>query len=928
MKWFRGIGLLALLLLPWPVGPGPAMAREKETAGIDAPKTPIRVQLNGRHRFRYAGFYAADSKGFYQAAGLDVKLLAGGPEIDPVDEVVAGHAEYGVAGTDLLPRRLQGEPVRALAAIFQHSPEVLIVRADRGINGPRDLIGRRVMTDPDKNVAAEAMLRSAGVSPSDIQRVPHSGDFADMADLIEGRVDAISGDKTYAPYHMEQLGVLSATLQPSSREIDFYGDILFASRAEWTDHPRRVREFRRATLRGWVYAMNHPEEIIELIRLRHGHELGLQYLRFESLVMRQLILPDIVEMGHMSATRWRHIADVYRELGMIPENVSFDPADFLFDSDPPPDYAWVPWALAISGGAAFLAGLWALTLLVFNNRLNALVQTRTSELEATNRRLAAEVEERLGAEDALRRTQERYELVIHGSDEGIWDWDMTTDSVYFSPRWKEMLGYADAELPNRIREWRSRVHPEDYPAVLNAHQRYWEGKTDSFKATYRLRARDGEYRWILGRATCVWDENGRPLRMTGSHSDITERKRAETELAALRRLLRNIIDALPSAIIAVDGQGRVTHWSAEAARRGGLPAEAAIGRTFSSVMPLLNSRREAIAAAIRDRKQFQEPRLPVPGVDEIRYLDIMVSPLSPTEDAGAVIRVDDTTERVRMDETMIQSEKMLSVGGLAAGMAHEINNPLGTIVTNAGLVWSRLAGELPVNRGAAEECGLDWEALGRYLERRKVRDRLDGILEAGRRAGEIVENMLRFSRKSEVFRTALSLPLLVERTIALARNDGKIKRALKSGSVEIVRDFDPELPRVPGVATEIQQVLFNLLTNAFYSLENRDPAPNPGRIELRLRQRESWAVIEVIDNGPGMAEAVRRRVFEPFFTTKGPGEGTGLGLSVSYFIVTENHGGKMEAHSVPGRGATFSIELPLTGQADALEAVSRVSRAG
>ncbi|MFP4388538.1 MAG: sensor histidine kinase, partial [Desulfococcaceae bacterium] len=201
-------------------------------------------------------------------------------------------------------------------------------------------------------------------------------------------------------------------------------------------------------------------------------------------------------------------------------------------------------------------------------------------------------------------------------------------------------------------------------------------------------------------------------------------------------------------------------------------------------------------------------------------------------------------------------------------------------------------------------------------------------LEAGRRAGEIVENMLRFSRKSEVFRTALSLPLLVERTIALARNDGKIKRALKSGSVEIVRDFDPELPRVPGVATEIQQVLFNLLTNAFYSLENRDPAPNPGRIELRLRQRESWAVIEVIDNGPGMAEAVRRRVFEPFFTTKGPGEGTGLGLSVSYFIVTENHGGKMEAHSVPGRGATFSIELPLTGQADALEAVSRVSRAG
>ena len=902
MGWVRWIGLVMLLALM----PGRPAAREADPGEV------IRVQLNGRHRFRFAGFYAADSKGFYRAAGLKVELAAGGPDRDHVAEVISGRAQYGVSGADLLPRRLRGEPVRALAAIFQHSPEVLVVRADRGVNGPRDLIGRRVVTDPDKNVAVEAMLRSADVSPSDIRRVTPSGDFVDLVDLVEGRGDAISGGKTYTPYHMERRSVLSATLQPASHEIDFYGDILFTSEAEWTENPKRVREFRRATLRGWVYAMDHPEEIIELIRFRYGHELTVPYLRFESLVMRQLILPDVVEMGHMSATRWGHIAEAYRELGMIPEEVAFDPAEFLYEGDVPPAYPWAPWLVGVVAGGSFLVGVWALMLTVFNSRLNAQVRDRTAKLREANDQLNEEIKERRHVEEELRRAQERYALVIHGSNDGIWDWDLAADSVYFSPRWKEILGYADPELSNRIDEWRDRVHPDDYPAVLDAHERYWEGKTDSFQATYRLRARDGGYRWILGRATCVWDENGRPLRMTGSHSDITERKEAEAELAALRRLLRNIIDALPSAIVAVDPAGRVTHWSAEAANQAGLPADAAAGRPFDEVLPQLERRRDAILSAIRERRPYHQGRLSVPGPEEIRYFEIAATPLSRTEDAGAVIRVDDITGRVRMEEVMIQSEKMVSVGGLAAGMAHEINNPLGAIVANADLVWSRLAVALPVNREAAEECGLNWEALGRYLERRKVRARLDGILEAGRRAGEIVENMLQFSRKSGTLRSDLSLAELADRTIDLARNHADVKKALASGRLEIVRAFDPDLPPVPGAATEIQQVLFNLLANAFQSLEKCDPPRNPGRIELRTRRKGGWAEIEVADNGPGMREAVRRRVFEPFFTTKGPAQGTGLGLSVSYFIVAENHGGQMTAESFPGHGATFRIRLPLT----------------
>lgn len=893
IRWI-GRGLLLFLLL--------AMMPGRPAAQEAAPEETIRVQLNGRHRYRFAGYYAADSKGYYRAAGLKVELLAGGPAKDPVAEVVSGRAEYGVAGAGLLPRRLRGEPVRALAAIFQHSPEVLLVRADRGINRPLDLAGRRVMIRPETDVAAEAMLRRAGLAPSDIRRVPHSGDFAD---LVNEHVDAMSADRTYAPYHMERQGVLSASFSPAAQEIDFYGDILFTSEAEWTKNPRRVRDFRQATLRGWVYAMDHPEEIIELIRYRHGHELTVPYLRFEWLVMRQLILPDLVEMGHMSVTRWRHIAEVYRELGMISGDAAFDPAEFLFDPDAPPAPAWTPWVLGVAAGGALLAGIWALAMTVFNSRLNAQVRTRTDELRK-------EVKERRQVAEELRRTQERYALVIRGSNDGIWDWDLAGDSVYFSPRWKEILGYADDELPNRIEEWRDRIHPGDLARVKAAHEGFWANREETLQAAYRLRGRDGEYRWILERAVCVRDEAGKPARMTGSHSDITERKKAEAELAALRRLLRNIIDALPSAIVAVDPDGRVTHWSAAAADLAGLPAAAASGRPFDEVLPQLAARREAISSAIRERRPYRQGRLPVPGAGEIRYFEITVSPLSRVEDAGAVIRLDDIGDRVRMEEIMIQSEKMLSVGGLAAGMAHEINNPLGAVITNADLVWSRLTADLPANRKAAEACGLSWEALSRYLAERKIGERMAGIQEAGRRAGEIVENMLQFSRKSGSRRSALSLADLAERTIDLARNHAGMKNALAAGRLEIVRSFDPDIPPVPGAATEIQQVLFNLLANAFHSLENCDPPRTPGRIELRIRRKGDWAEIEVADNGPGMREAVRRRVFEPFFTTKGPGEGTGLGLSVSYFIVAENHGGQMTVDSLPGHGTTFRVRLPLT----------------
>jgi two-component system, cell cycle sensor histidine kinase and response regulator CckA len=172
--------------------------------------------------------------------------------------------------------------------------------------------------------------------------------------------------------------------------------------------------------------------------------------------------------------------------------------------------------------------------------------------------------------------------------------------------------------------------------------------------------------------------------------------------------------------------------------------------------------------------------------------------------------------------------------------------------------------------------------------------------------------MLRFSRKSETRVSEESLRELAERTIALLRNDYRIKKEMEAGALEIRREFDPDLPGVPCAATEIQQVLLNLLTNAAHALREDSPrrSGRPGRIDVRTRWEGDWACLDVIDSGPGIEASVQRRIFEPFFTTKGPGKGSGMGLAMVYGILRQ-HGGSIRVESEPGAGARFGIFLPL-----------------
>jgi len=383
------------------------------------------------------------------------------------------------------------------------------------------------------------------------------------------------------------------------------------------------------------------------------------------------------------------------------------------------------------------------------------------------------------------------------------------------------------------------------------------------------------------------------------------------ELRKTQRYIKNIIDSMPSVMIGVDPEGRVTHWNTAAEKSACIGPDAIEGRLFTEVYPNLASQMENIRASLENRTPRKMEKQIRCMQDETRYEDIMIYPLATNGVEGAVIRVDDVTDRVRIEEMMIQTEKMMSVGGLAAGMAHEINNPLGVVLQGVQNAFRRLSPDLEANHIIAEECGTNLKAVRTYLEQRGIFRYLEGIKESGTRAARIVTNMLNFSRHSESNMTETDIHKLLDSTLELAANDYDLRKKYDFRYIRIVREYDPELTQITCTATEIEQVVLNLLKNSAQAMAEIKGFLSEPKIILRTRKDGNYAQIEVQDNGPGMDEKTRTRIFEPFYTTKGVGVGTGLGLSVSFFIIANNHKGLLSVESEPGRGAKFIIRLPL-----------------
>jgi len=511
--------------------------------------------------------------------------------------------------------------------------------------------------------------------------------------------------------------------------------------------------------------------------------------------------------------------------------------------------------------------------------------------------------------DALQASEARYRRLYDGMTEGYVRVDMEGNILEFNAAYQKMLGYEPDELRKLTyidftpRRW------HDFEAHIIEEQVKVHGISESYEKEY-IRA-DGTRFPVELQAHAVFREDGTAEGMWAIVRDITSRKESEHSLARLRNLLGSIVNCMPSVLVGVNRDLKVVQWNPAAEAATGVAHPDAVGKDLLDVLPAMAGHVSQVHEAMRTR-QTQALRKVANGTGpDTRFYDVTVYPLVGGDLGGAVILVDDVTERVRIEEMMVQSEKMASVGGLAAGAAHEINNPLAGILQNVQVVRDRLCADVPKNRMAAERSGTTLESVHAYVNEREIPAMLKSIIDSGKRAAAIVANMLSFSRKSSADIKEHDLAELLNQTLELAGSDYDLKKKYDFRTIEIVREFQDGVPMVPCEGGEMQQVFLNILRNGAQAMAERPDGREPARFVLRLKREGNMARVEIEDNGTGMEEAVRKRVFEPFFTTKEVGIGTGLGLSVSYFIVVENQGGRMAVESSPGAGSKFIIMLPL-----------------
>jgi diguanylate cyclase (GGDEF)-like protein/PAS domain S-box-containing protein len=332
---------------------------------------PVTLQLKWQHQFQFAGYYAALEKGYYQQAGLDVSLREARAYEDPIQNVLDGHAHYGVGTSELLLLHHFNQPVVVLAVIFQHSPLALLVHnPDSASDASRfayqyiqDLKDKPIMMEPN-SAELLAYLEREGLTRSNLNLVDHT---FDSRDLLAGKVAAMSVYVTDEPFLFQEQNINYQLFKPIMGGIDFYGDNLFTTEQEVEQHPQRVLAFREASLKGWEYAMAHPEEMIDLIYEKYSQRHSKAHLRFEYEQMLRLIRTDLTEIGYMYKGRWQHIGATYAQLNMLPKEFNLD--GFLFN----PDSLYIQ---SLSREALTVAGFLSFTVLVligllwrFNYRL-------------------------------------------------------------------------------------------------------------------------------------------------------------------------------------------------------------------------------------------------------------------------------------------------------------------------------------------------------------------------------------------------------------------------------------------------------------------------------------------------------------------------------------------------------------------------------
>ncbi|SHO51610.1 PAS domain S-box protein [Desulfopila aestuarii] len=565
--------------------------------------------------------------------------------------------------------------------------------------------------------------------------------------------------------------------------------------------------------------------------------------------------------------------------------------------------------------------------------------------------IGRDITRRKQMEIALDSQRERLDLVIRGTHIGVWDWNIQTGETVFNDRWAEIVGYTLDELtPVSIETWLELAHPDDLEQTSQLLEKHFNGELDLYDCECRMRHKAGHWVWVHDRGRVMeWTKDGLPLRMSGTHSDISSRKAAEEKFKESQERLITAIEALDDGFVLYDADDRLVLHNKRYLEIYKESAEfITIGERFEDILRKGLEKGQYADAVGREKKWLAErmvQHLSPSSTIEQKLADGTWLRISErrTRDGGVVgFRVDITDlkkvesqlreinetleERVQdraarlkeMHAQMVLQEKMASVGLLAAGMAHELNNPINFVNGNFVALTDyiediteiiqnyRSIVDKSASSGWDESLAIVVREKEKELQIDYILDDLPMLFEESRRGFDrivrIIDSMRAFSHVDHTGQFVPSdINKCIQDTLVIARS-----------SYKYCADVDENLGDIPQVVClpeQLNQVFLNLIINGAQAIEMQKRSEK-GRIEIRTWLENAMVCCEISDDGPGVPEDIRNRIFEPFFTTKPPGKGTGLGLSICYDIIVEKHKGKLALTCPQNGGSVFTIQLP------------------
>lgn len=490
----------------------------------------------------------------------------------------------------------------------------------------------------------------------------------------------------------------------------------------------------------------------------------------------------------------------------------------------------------------------------------------------------------------IKKTQIQLKQAVQAATVGLWDYNLENRKLITSKEWKDILGYREGEIKDEIREWKKLLHSNDLKSLEEKLKQTIHLSLPKSQLEFRIRHKDGSYRWIICSASAFYDDNGKPLRFFGANLDITEIKTAQEQLQKSEQRFQTLVDEAPDGIF-IQIDDKFAYVNQQCLRIFG--AESSIDLIETPVAERFHHDfRERVLEWFKtltlEKKSVslkEKIILQMNGTE--LFVEISAIPFNFAGKDGCLVFMRDITTRKQLEQELLQSQKMEGIGRLAGGIAHDFNNLLTVI-----MAYTSLAVRNPS----------DQEKLISYLENIKI---------AGDRAVNLTSQLLAFARKQIISPRNLSLnEIILNIHILIARLIGE--------DIEIKMFLDEDLWIINADKGQFEQILLNLAANA------RDAMPNGGTLTIetsnvvldanyaeRHRKFEpgEYILLAVSDTGTGMEKSVQEHIFEPFFTTKELGKGTGLGLATCHGIVKQN-GGHIWLYSEPNEGTTFKIYMP------------------